>query len=441
MSLAAPISASAEQVDILLVDDTPANLMALEAILTRKGQNIIKASSGKEALKILLKQDFALILLDINMPCMSGFETASLIRQRKNSEHTPIIFITAFGSSENDRALSYSLGAVDYIYSPVVPEVLLTKVSVFVELYKKTAQIKKLNESLKMHASILEQKVWERTAALSQVNEDLKKEIKDRELVERKLVTANKELTRLSKIKSEFTSMVSHELRTPLNCIKAGIDLVLDGVDGPLNAEQSNTLSISKANVDRLAKLIQNVLDFSKLESGKMTAFFETYNLRDLVKEVYALMHPVTQHKGIIFACSLPEDDLTVTCDADKIKQLLINLLDNAIKFTNKKGSIVVRLYKKKKMVHIEVEDTGVGIKKSDHEKIFEMFAQVPSCETRQTGGVGIGLAVCKQIALLHHGELTVESTHGKGSRFLLQFPAELHAPPSDLPVLQKQTG
>ena len=143
-----------EKVDILLVDDSPEKLLALESVLSELGQNLVKAASGREALRLLLKQDFAVILLDVSMPVMDGFETASLIRQRKNSEFTPIIFITAVGGAETHQAKGYSLGAVDYIFSPILPEVLKTKVAVFVELHRKAQQVRRLNEELKRTYSI-----------------------------------------------------------------------------------------------------------------------------------------------------------------------------------------------------------------------------------------------------------------------------------------------
>jgi signal transduction histidine kinase len=396
-----------DPVDILLVDDTPANLMAIESVLAELGQNIIKANSGREALKILLERDFALILLDINMPGMDGFETASLIRQRKNSELTPIIFITAYGSSETHRNLGYSLGAVDYIFSPIIPEILKSKASVFVELYKKTLQIQQLHEALKAHAKALEARVEERTAELSQ---------------------ANQELIRLNKIKSDFTSMVTHELRTPLAAIKEGIGLVLEGVDGPVTEAQIETLTISKKNVDRLAKLIQNVLNLSQFESGKIQMVFDKNNLNALVREIFNLMTPLAQKKGIRLSLNLPKKDVYALCDTDQIKQVIINLLDNAIKFTDANratGEVVVTLSEKSGRLSLEVADTGMGIPREDCDKIFDMYTQVRSQGGRKTGGVGIGLAVCRKIAEFHHGTLTVKSKIGVGTQFLFEFPTK----------------
>lgn len=414
---------SANAVNILLVDDTPANLVVLESILAKPGQNIVKAYSGREALKTLLKQDFAVILLDVNMPIMNGFETASLIRQRKNSELTPIIFVTADSASEIRRNMGYSIGAVDYIFSPVVPEILQSKISVFVELYRKAAEIRHLNVDLQMQAKMLEQKVLERTQELSEANEKLKTEILEREFAEKELQVANEKLVKLNKIRADFTSMVTHELRTPLSCIHMAIDSLLEGIDGPLNEMQVETLSISKANVERLDKLIDNVLDLSKFESGKMQMYFARNNLKALVSEIHAFLLPAAQRKNINLSLTAPSEDFFALCDADKIRQVLINLTDNAIKFTPSGGRVLIKLCEKAGYAFLEVEDSGIGIHKKDYKKIFQMFGQAGGPLNGKVKGTGIGLAVCKQIAEQHQGKLAVESELGKGSLFSFVFP------------------
>src|SRR5579885_1258605 len=243
-----------EKVNILIVDDLPEKILAMESVLSELGHNLVRATSGQEALRLLLKQEFAVILLDVNMPGMDGFETAALIRQRKNSETTPIIVITAVGASEIQEARGYSHGAVDYIFSPIIPEVLKTKVGVFAELHRKTQQIKRMNAQL-------EQKIRERTLQLEQ---------------------ANSELTRMNRIKSDFLSMVSHELRTPLTSIKGGIDIILDGVEGEISEAQGEVLKIAKSNVDRLARLSDNVLNFSRMEAGRLEISFQLTDINAL---------------------------------------------------------------------------------------------------------------------------------------------------------------
>lgn len=268
-------------------------------------------------MRLLLQRNFAVILLDVNMPGMDGFETAALIRQRKDSESTPIIFVTAVGGTEIHQARGYSLGAVDYIFSPIVPEALKTKVSVFVELYKKGQQVRRLNEDLRKYAQKLEGRVQERTLELERANEQLKQ---------------------LSDLKSHFTSTVSHELRSPLCVIQEGVNIILNGCAGPVTEDQRETLVITNRNIERLIRLVNNVLDLSQIESGQIATLFESNNLKDLVSEIYNLMKVAAGRKNLQFTLTLPEGDLVAVCDADKIRQVLINLVDNAIKFTGDGG-------------------------------------------------------------------------------------------------------
>lgn len=238
------------------------------------------------------------------------------------------------------------------------------------------------------------------------------------------LAASISERKRGEEVKSEFASMVSHELRTPLSSIKAGIEVVLDGIDGPVTEDQQKTLGIAKSNVARLTRLINNVLDYSKLESGKMDIFFERTNMSQLIQETYDLMKLAVQNKGISFRMELPSEPLFAVCDADKIKQVVINLLDNAVKFTDAGGTIVVGLRTSDRQVLIDVKDTGIGIKEEDQEKIFEMFGQASGKIKRR--GSGVGLAVCRLIVGQHKGRIDVDSRQGRGSRLTVVFPDSL---------------
>jgi signal transduction histidine kinase len=240
------------------------------------------------------------------------------------------------------------------------------------------------------------------------------------------LAATTSERKRSEEAKSEFASMVSHELRTPLSSIKAGIELVLDGIEGPITGAQQETLGVAKRNVNRLTRLINNVLDYSKLESGKMEMLFEKTDLSKLLDETYELMKFAVQTKQIAFVRELPQQPVFAVCDDDKIKQVVINLLDNAIKFTGEGGRIALRLKHTDRNIVIEVEDNGIGIKPEDQEKIFEMFGQVSPRGKSRGHGSGIGLAVCRLIVEHHQGKIDIQSAPGRGSRLAVIFPDSL---------------
>lgn len=255
------------------------------------------------------------------------------------------------------------------------------------------------------------------------------RDVTERKIAEDKIKEANRELMRLNQVRSEFTSMVSHELRTPLSSIKAGIDIVLKGIDGPVADAQQETLGIAKQNVDRLTKLIGNILDYTKLEAGKMEIAFEKMKMNDLVKEVYNLMRPAVERKDIAFTIKAPDKIIEVVCDPDRMKQVVINLINNALKFTESKGWIQIRLSRTDGEVKVEVEDNGAGIKQEDQSKIFEMFGQAAHKGEWKASGSGLGLTICKQIMELHDGNISVSSIYGKGSTFAITFPTDLPLP------------
>ncbi len=251
-------------------------------------------------------------------------------------------------------------------------------------------------------------------------------DISARKRAEEKLKSANDELVRLGQVKSDFISMVSHELRTPLTAIKEGIDIVLEGIDGPVTEDQKTTLGISKKNVDRLGRLINDVLDLTKIEAGKMEMRMTRTNVNDAVGEIYNFMKPVILKKDIKFTLRLPDEPVTAYFDPDRMRQVIVNLLNNSSKFTKAGGSIGLGLSHTGHLVKIEIEDTGIGIKPEDQEKIFEAFSQVPQEGELRTAGTGLGLAICRHIADHHRGNLAVESEYGKGSKFIITFPDNL---------------
>jgi PAS domain S-box-containing protein len=225
-----------------------------------------------------------------------------------------------------------------------------------------------------------------------------------------------------AKIKGEFTAMVSHELRTPLQVIKGGVDLVLNETLGPIDDEQREQLDAVKRNVDRLTRLIHDVLDYQKLDSGAMEFQMRPLNMNELIRDTAELFSPLAKEKGLELVCDLKSDLSNVVCDKDKIAQVLVNFIDNAVKFTNQ-GSVSVKSETRDDSILVSVCDEGIGIKVEDQLKIFENFAQLPTKSKKE--GSGLGLAICKKIVEGHGGVIGVNSEYGKGSTFYFKLPNE----------------
>jgi signal transduction histidine kinase len=377
---------SREKVKILLVDDVPDKLLALEVVLQELGETVVAVNSGGEALRRLLNEDFAVILLDVNMPGMDGFETAALIRQRKQSEHTPIIFLTAFADDTHANR-GYSLGAVDYILTPVVPEVLRSKVAVFVDLYRLTQQVKRQAE--------------ERIA--------LAHEHAMRVAAEKANIAKN-----------EFLANVSHELRTPMNAIIGMTDLALSETLSPLVREYLTTVQ-SSAHV--LLELLNEILDLSKIEAGKFTLQHVPFRLHELVNDVVRIYNFRAADKSLELRCRISEfTPNELLGDPLRLRQILLNLLSNALKFTDQ-GHVAIELSAgnitpKDVRLQFAISDTGIGISAADQQRIFAPFTQVDPSSTRRYGGTGLGLAIASDLIRAMGGELSVRSELGAGSTF-----------------------
>ncbi|MBM0740671.1 response regulator [Phormidium sp. CLA17] len=405
--------------NILLIDDRVENLIALEAILCRLGQNLVTAQSGKEALRCLLNQDFAAILLDVQMPGMDGFETASIIRQRQRSQHTPIIFVTAFSTDDQLQMKGYALGAVDYLLKPINPEILISKVSVFVELFKKTQEIQRQSVELAM------QKV----------------EIIHEQLARQQAESANR-------MKDEFMAIVSHELRTPLNSILGWSRLL---VAGKLD-EGATSRAIETINRNALsqAQLIDDILDVARLTSGKVKIHQQPVNLLNLISDELESIRPAANEKGIQLTGEFTSDHCIVSGDIQRLQQILRNLLSNAIKFTPESGQVEVGLKRimgneswiinRNQESHrttqhplpitafaqITVTDTGIGIDSDFLPQIFEYFRQADSSSTRSHDGLGLGLAIVRQLVELHGGKIDAASEgKDKGTTFTIFLPLQ----------------
>jgi signal transduction histidine kinase len=406
---------------ILIVDDLPEKLLVYRTLLEDLDAQIVEAHSGTEALKRVLEGEFAVILLDVNMPDIDGLETATLVRRHKNGRHTPIIFITAY-ADEMQTARGYELGAVDYILSPVIAPVIRTKVRVFVDLYEARAALALSNQEL-------ETRVTERTGELQKSNERLQGEIAERlrAEAEREALLAREKVLRaeaeeLSRLKDEFLATMSHELRTPLNAIFGWITLLrtrrLD------EATQERALETIERNARAQKRLIEDLLDVSRIVTGKVALELVTVDPRRVVEAALETMHPAAQAKGLKIVPLLDIGAGTVRGDFARLQQIVCNLLSNAIKFTDAGGHIEVCLARRNGEVEISIADSGQGIKPEFLPLVFDRFRQEDGSISRRHGGLGLGLAIVRHLVELHAGSVDAQSAgEGKGARFIVRLP------------------
>lgn len=396
-------------VKILAVDDREDNLLSIETILEQENYTIVKATSGRAALKILLQQqDFTLILMDVQMPDMNGFETASLIYEREKLRHIPIIFITAHNQGEERMFEGYKMGGVDFIYKPINPELLRYKVSVFVELYQKTHQL--LNHERKLLAA----------------NKKLAQEVEERKLKEEKIRLLNEQLlenniqlkTTIEEL-DRFAYVASHDLQEPLRKILVFSDKLQTKYKDSLDTEVSQSLDkIAKAS-SRMQSLISDLLKFSRQTT--VNDDFVLVSLDQLVQDVIAdLEVDVEKVSAQIQVNALPE----IWGIPSQIRQLFQNLLSNAIKFRKKNEIPVVRIYNEQwnGLNRIIIQDNGIGFDPKYSEEIFMVFKRLHSYHEFE--GSGVGLSICKKIIDKHNGSIRAESKIDEGSKFIIEFPA-----------------
>ncbi|GLC24019.1 ATP-binding response regulator [Roseisolibacter agri] len=416
-----------EPVSILLVDDRPENLLALEAILEPLGQHLVRATSGEEALRRLLVQDFALILLDVQMPGMNGFEAAELIKARERSRAIPIIFLTAINKEDAYVYRGYEVGAVDYLFKPFNPEVLRSKVSVFVEMHHKREQLRRQEQALReserrelelsMRARLLEQEA--RTAAeLEALNAELKG-------LNEELQARQAALERAMASRSRFYASMSHELRTPINAIIGYNTLLLDGIYGPLSDQQQHGIARTHHAARHLLELVNDVLDLSKIEAGKFELSVQPTAFPALIEDLFVTVRPMADEHGSELTLLHDAQHVTLDTDPRRVRQILLNLLSNAIKFGAGKPIAVTSHPREDGGLELAVRDHGPGIAPDDLPRIFDEFVQLAhSGNTGQPTGTGLGLPISKRLAELLGGQLTAESQLGHGSTFRLQLPA-----------------
>ncbi|MDJ1472159.1 response regulator [Cytophagaceae bacterium DM2B3-1] len=400
-------------IKILVVDDREDNLFSIETILEHEGYTIVKANSGRAALKMLLQQqDFTLILMDVQMPDMNGFETANMIYERERLRNIPIIFITAHNYESEYIFKGYQLGGVDYISKPINPDLLRVKVSVFTELYQKTHQL--LAQEKK----------------LMSINKNLEKEVEERRLNEEKIHLLNQQLvennTNLRLANEElnrFAYVASHDLQEPLRKIKLFSNTLAikfrERIDQDMEVYLQKIVNAS----DRMQTLIRDLLEFSR-QIGKEEEF-TTIDLNKILAEVLLDMESeIEAKKAIISVGDLP----VASVISSQIYQLFQNLISNALKYSKHDAVPQIQIYAESatkngsgKLHRIYVKDNGIGFDASYAEEIFVVFKRLHSYH--EVEGTGVGLAICKKIVEYHKGTIRAESIIGHGSTFIIDLP------------------
>ena len=415
-------------VGILLVDDHQENLLALEAILANTGHDLVHARSGAEALKAVLGQEFALILMDVAMPEMDGYETAELIRRRDRSRNTPIIFLTANVKSDTHVVRGYAAGAVDYLFKPLAPEVLLSKVAVFVELYTQREALKKAADALKGAYDEMEDRVEARTGELAATNRSLEAEMAERQRVEVELAQlltreqgARVEAQAMNRLKDEFLATLSHELRTPLNAILGWAHILETGARDTATIDRATR--VIKRNAQAQAHLVADMIDVSSIIGGRLALNLELVSLRTVIEAALEAVEPAVDAKCIIVVAEFG-DVAPIIADRDRLQQIMWNILSNAIKFTPKDGRVRIEVQAQVRDIVVTITDSGQGIDPTFLPNIFDRFSQADGSFTRLHGGLGLGMAIVRHLVELHGGRVTAAS-EGKdqGATFTVTLP------------------
>jgi CheY-like chemotaxis protein/two-component sensor histidine kinase len=375
--------------NILIVDDRPENLLTLEGILESPELNIVKANSGNEALGLLLEHNFVLVLMDVQMPGMDGFETAEIMRSSERTKHIPIIFVTAISKQRKHIFKGYETGAVDYLYKPLDLEILKSKIAAFIEFFK-------YKEALE-----------ETTQKLQQTIEQLH--------------DAKVEAEEATLAKSAFLASMSHEIRTPLNGIIGIAELGL--MDDDTTPKQADRFLDIKTSGQNLLEIINDILDISKIEAGKLELEETEFSIRDLIDKVVKIIRVHTINKEIELVADIaPSIPDIIIGDPLRLRQILTNLLSNAVKFTQE-GSVKLivdmkDLVEEQLRLRFCVADTGEGIPAEKQKILFEQYTQADVSTTRKSGGTGLGLNIARKLVNLMGGDIQLESEVGKGSRF-----------------------
>ena len=401
------VAASKERVNILLVDDQPGKLLSYEAMLGPLDENLIRANSGREALHVLLQVDVTVVLMDVSMPELDGFELAEIIRGHPRFGKTAIIFVSAVHVTDLDRLKAYASGGADYISVPVIPEILRAKVAVFVDLYRKTREFERLNREL-------EDRVSERTAEL--------------EASTRRQSELAAQLQLADRRKDEFLALLAHELRNPLAPIRNATDILRRKPTS--DAEVVWCTDVLSRQCAHLVRLVDDLLDVSRITQGKVKLQRERLDLDNVVEQAIEVSGPVIAARRHTLVVTLAGQAIPVDGDLARLIQVLANLLNNAAKYQDEHGRIHITVTRDREWGVINVRDEGVGIAPDMKAQVFDLFAQGEHAPNQAHGGLGIGLSLVKTLVELHGGRVEVASAGlGHGSEFIVYLPVAPEAP------------
>jgi signal transduction histidine kinase len=370
----------------LLVDDLEENLLALRELLKHEELETFSARSGEAALELMLQHDFAVALLDVQMPGMDGFELAEFMRSTERTRHIPIIFVTAAGADAERVFKGYDSGAVDFLTKPLSPKIVLSKIRVFLELHQQKLELQEKIERLK---------------------------------------DTEARLQKALRARDEFISVCSHELKTPLTSLKMQSQIVgrnrekLGEAAAFAPERMDKFIGNVDRSVDRIIHLVNDMLDISRVQTGRLSLNREQVGLRALVTEVLDRMRAFLEMAGCGLEVNTPEE-ITVEADRFRLEQVLTNLLTNAAKYAPE-CPVRIELKKEGSFAVLSVIDRGEGISPENQAKIFERFERVD--ENAPVGGLGLGLYISREIMQMHRGSLSVQSTPGEGATFLMKVP------------------
>lgn len=384
---------------LLIVDDLPENLLALAALIHGEDREVHQAQSAEDALGLLLEHEFALAILDVQMPGMNGFELAELMRGTEKTKHIPIVFVSAAGREMNYAFKGYESGAVDFLHKPLDTMAVKSKVSVFVDLYR---QRKVLDRQL----------------------QDLERSRQEQEVLLGQLQVARGELERAVRMRDDFMSIVSHEVRTPLN------GLILETQLRKMHLSRGNLAAFSEdklqAMVERderqinsLIRLIEDMLDVSRIRTGKLSLRPRQFDLAQLVSGLVENFEAqaLASNTHIELQCC---DTVEGEWDEFRIEQVVANLLSNALRY-GQRQPVQVRVFKQAGMAWVQVQDHGIGVSAANQQRIFQQFERVAA--EQAIGGLGLGLYISEQIVRAHGGQIQIDSEVGKGATFSVLLP------------------